>query len=47
MLGISMAVWWLRLHISNAGDTGSMSDQGTIFTMWYSQKLKKKKGMPF
>ena len=29
MSGTSLAVQWLRLHISNAGDTGSIPGQGT------------------
>ena len=27
--GTSLVIQWLRLHASNAGDPGSISDQGT------------------
>ena len=28
-LGMSLVVWWLRLHASNAGGKGLISGQGT------------------
>ena len=38
----SLAVQWLRLHISNAGDVGSIPDQGMKIShvAWCSQKVK-------
>ena len=32
-LGTSLAVWWLRLYTPNAGDLGSIPNQGTISHM--------------
>ena len=45
LLGISLAVQWLRLHTSNAGGVGSIPGQGSNIphaTVW--QKNKKLRG---
>ena len=44
LVGTSLAVQWLRLHISTAGGTGSILDQGTKIpcATWCSQKNKNK-----
>ena len=41
-LGISLVVQWLRLHILNAGATGSIPGWGTKVphASWHSQKIK-------
>ena len=44
--GNFLAVQWLRLHTSNAGDKGSIPKQGTKIphAMHYGQKKKKTPG---
>ena len=43
-MGTSLAVHWLRLHSSNAGDAGLIPGQGTrgLHAVWCSKKKKKK-----
>ena len=43
-MGTSLAVHWLRLHSSNAGDAGLIPGQGTrgLYAVWCSKKKKKK-----
>ena len=42
-LGTSMAVQWLSLYASNAGDAGSITAQRTIIVhaVWQRQKSEK------
>ena len=44
-LGTSLAAQWLRLCISNVGETGSILGQRSKIphATWYGQKKKKKK----
>ena len=44
-LGISLAVQWLRLHVSNAGGSGSIPSQGTKIrhAVQCGQKVKRRK----
>ena len=45
VLGISLVVQWLRLHLSIAAGTGLIPDWGTKIphAAWCGHKLKKKK----
>ena len=44
IVGTSLAVQWLRLHISTAGDMGLIPGEGTRIPQatWHGQKKKKK-----
>ena len=45
LAGTPLVVQWLRLHASNAGDTGSILGRGTKIphAAWPTRKLEKKK----